>query len=251
MTETETSSRVAIVTGAAGGVGSAVVQTLRDRGVKVIAEDINHPALEERFAHDDGVAILAGDVSSAATAEQAAAIAVERFGRLDVLVNNAGKFHSKPLQATTDNDWDDLMRVNVRGVFVHSRACMPLLARQGGAIVNVASISGLVGLPHQLAYAATKGAIVQMTRQLAIEHAAQGIRVNAVAPGAINTPFMDNAMQGDPNPEATMAAIAASHPMGKVSTPQQVAAVIDFLVSESASSMTGAVVPVDGGFTAA
>ena len=189
-------------------------------------------------------------MTEAASAEAAVALAHERFGTLNVLVNNAGRFLMKPTLETSVEEWDALMTTNVRGAFVHARAALPALAARGdGRIVNVASISGVIGLPAQSAYAATKGALVQLTRQLAIEHAPR-VRVNAVAPGAIDTPFMDDAMAGDPDPEGTMAAIAASHPLGRIASAAEIAEVVGFLASPRSSIVTGAVVMADGGFTA-
>jgi NAD(P)-dependent dehydrogenase (short-subunit alcohol dehydrogenase family) len=155
----------------------------------------------------------------------------------------------KGILDTSDEEWDGLMTVNVRGMFVHSRAALPhLAARDRSAIVNMTSISGLVGLASQAAYCVTKGAIVQLTRQLAVEFAPQGVRVNAVAPGAIETRFLLDALPQDPGP--ILADIAASHPLGRTSQPEEIAEVVAFLASERAGFMTGAIVPVDGGYTA-
>jgi NAD(P)-dependent dehydrogenase (short-subunit alcohol dehydrogenase family) len=242
----EFEGRVAIVTGAAGGVGGEIVRLLHERGAKVVAEDID-PAVADLAA--DGIVPVEGDVAQAATADAAVRAALESFGRLDVLVNNAARFLMKGILDTSDEEWDGLLSVNVRGVFVHSRAALPhLTQRDASAIVNLASISGLVGLPSQAAYCATKGAIVQLTRQLAVEFAPQGVRVNAVAPGAILTPFLLDALP--PDAEPILADIAASHPLGRNSQPAEIAEVVAFLASDRAGFMTGAIVPVDGGYTA-
>jgi NAD(P)-dependent dehydrogenase (short-subunit alcohol dehydrogenase family) len=144
------------------------------------------------------------------------------------------------------------MRTNVRGVFVHCREALPeLAAGDGGAIVNVASISGLVGLTDQVAYSASKGAIVQLTRQLAVEWAPRGVRVNAVAPGAIDTPFLRDALVGAPDLDAVLAQIAASHPLGRISEADEIAETIVFLASPRARFVTGAILTADGGYTAA
>jgi NAD(P)-dependent dehydrogenase (short-subunit alcohol dehydrogenase family) len=239
---------VAIVTGAAGGIGSAVVEQLRAAGANVVAEDID-PGVEELAA--DGVAALIGDAAQAGTAKAAVDLAHERFGRLDIVINNAGRFLLKPIVETTDEEWDGLMTTNVRSVFVHCREALPrLIANGGGAIVNVSSISGVIGLPAQGAYCATKGAIAQITRQLAIEHAAQGVRVNAVAPGAVDTDFVNAALAGAPDLEAARGDIGKSHPIGRMADPSEIARIMVFLASPAASFMTGAVVMADGGFTA-
>jgi NAD(P)-dependent dehydrogenase (short-subunit alcohol dehydrogenase family) len=243
----ELAGAVAIVTGAAGGVGRATVELLRARGADVVAEDLN-PAVAE--LEGERVATLQGDVAEPDTARHAVALARERFGELNVVVNNAGRFLMKPTVDTTDDDWDGLLRVNVRGAFLHCREALPALSERGdGRIVNVASISGTIGLPGQTAYCSTKGAIVQLTRQLAIEHA-PAVRVNAVAPGAIDTGFMDEALAGAPDREATMLSIAASHPLGRLARPEEIAEVIAFLASPRSSIITGAILMTDGGFTA-
>jgi NAD(P)-dependent dehydrogenase (short-subunit alcohol dehydrogenase family) len=241
---------VAIVTGAAGGIGSAVARQLREAGAMVVAEDLD-PAVEELAVEDDGVAALQGDSAQAEVAREAVRLALTRFGRLDVVVNNAARFLLKPIVDTTDDEWDGLMTTNVRSVFVHCREALPqLVASDRGAIVNMSSISGVIGLPAQGAYCATKGAIVQITRQLAIEHAADGVRVNAVAPGAVDTAFVDAALQGAPDPAAARADIGASHPLGRMASAAEIARIMVFLASPQSSFMTGAVVMADGGFTA-
>ena len=232
---------VAIVTGAAGGIGGEVVAQLRAAGAKVVAEQLA----------DDGIAGLCADAADADTARRAVDLALTRFGRLDVVVNNAGRFLLKRIVETTDDEWDGLMTTNVRSVFVHCREALPhLVERGGGAIVNVSSISGVVGLPAQGAYCATKGAIAQITRQLAIEHAADGVRVNAIAPGAVDTKFVDAALAGVPDLRAARVDIGASHPLGRMASPGEIARIMVFLASPASSFMTGAVVMADGGFTA-
>jgi NAD(P)-dependent dehydrogenase (short-subunit alcohol dehydrogenase family) len=243
----ELAGAVAIVTGAAGGVGKATVELLTARGARVVAEDLN-PAVGE--LEGERVATLRGDVAESETAQRAVGLARERFGALHILVNNAGRFLLKPTVDTTDGDWDELMRVNVRGAFLHCREALPALSQHGdGRIVNVTSISGTIGLPGQTAYCSTKGAIVQLTRQLAIEHAPR-VRVNAVAPGAIDTGFTDAAMAGVPDREARLASVAAAHPLGRLARAEEIAEVIAFLASPRSSIITGAVLMADGGFTA-
>jgi NAD(P)-dependent dehydrogenase (short-subunit alcohol dehydrogenase family) len=245
----ELEGSVAIVTGAAGGVGGEVVRLLLDAGASVVAEDID-PAVADLETADGRVVALVGDVADADTARAAVAAATERFGRLDILVNNAARFLMKPVVDTTDDEWDEIMRTNVRGVFVHCREALPQLAVGGGAIVNVASISGTVGLTDQIAYSASKGAIVQMTRQLAVEWSPRGVRVNAVAPGAIDTPFLRDALASVPDVDEVLAQIAAAHPLGRISDPDEIAETVIFLASPRSRFMTGAILMVDGGYTA-
>ena len=245
----EMRGRVVIVTGAAGGVGQAVTRMIRDRGGWVVAEDLSQSVVDI-FADDDGVATVVGDCADIAVADRAVALARETFGHLDGLVNNAGRFLLKPIADTSVEEWDALMTTNVRGAFVHTRQALPALTDAKGTIVNVASISGLVGFPGQTGYTATKGALVQLTRTSAIEFAPAKIRVNAVAPGSIATGFMDEAMADNPDKEGTMRAISASHPLDRIASPEEVAEAIVFLLSERSRAITGAILPVDGGYTA-
>lgn len=243
----ELAGAVAIVTGASGGVGRATVGLLTARGARVVAEDLS-PTVAE--LEGEQVAALRGDVAEPDTARRAVVLAHERFGTPNVVVNNAGRFLLKPTVDTTDAEWDELLRVNVRGAFLHCREALPALSDHGdGRIVNVASISGTVGLPGQTAYCSTKGALVQLTRQLAIEHAPR-VRVNAVAPGAIDTGFTDEAMAGVSDREARLASIAAAHPLGRLARAEEIAEVIAFLASARSSIITGAIVMSDGGFSA-
>lgn len=249
MTESQP-TQVAVVTGAAGGIGRAVISLLRNRGYAIIAEDI--AANVGELGADEGVIPLQADVALTESARRAVALAEDRFGRLDLLVNNAGLFLRKPTEECTDEDFDALMATNVRGAFVHARESLASLARTGGSIVNLASISGLVGMPGQTVYAMTKGAIVQLTRQLAVEHAHRGIRVNAVAPGAVDTEFVAKARDAaaDPDPAASRVIAISQHPLGRILTPAEVAEAIVFLASPAASGITGSILSVDGGYVA-
>ena len=237
----------AIVTGAAGGVGRETVATLRRAGASVVAEDLD-PAVRE--LEGDGVVALVGDVADPAVADLAVATAHERFGGLDILVNNAARFLLKGILETTDDEWDGLMRSNVRGVFVHSRAALPSLLERRGSIVNVASVSGMVGSPGQAAYCTTKGAVVQLTRQLAVEFGPRGVRVNAVGPGAIDTEFVSRSLGLPPGDRPVPPEVLESHPLGRIAAPSEIADVIAFLASPLAGFMTGAIVMADGGATA-
>jgi NAD(P)-dependent dehydrogenase (short-subunit alcohol dehydrogenase family) len=241
--------KVAIVTGAAGGIGREIVRRLHERGASVVVEDIQ-PSVSELATDDGRITAVVGDVSLAATADAAVAAAVESFGGLDILVNNAGRFLGKDILETTDEEWDTLMTVNVRGMFVHARAALPqLFRRESPVIVNMASVSGLVGIAQQGAYCVTKGAVVQLTRQMAVAYASRGVRVNAVAPGAIETTFFLGALP--PDPTEALAEIGASHPLGRNGQPGEVAEMVAFVASDRARYMTGSIVSVDGGYAAA
>lgn len=244
------SGKVVIVTGAAGGVGKSVVTLLASRGANVVAEDLSLE-VHELGSIGTNVATFVGDVGNAATAHQAVRLAKEHFGGVDVLVNNAAIILSKDILQTTEEEWDQVMNVNVKGAFHHIRAALPeMLERSKGSIVNVSSISGVLGLSKQAAYCASKGALVQMTRQLAVEYAAQGIRVNSVAPGAVDTPFLARHLDAQPDRHAAVTQVNEAHPIGRFASPMEIANVIAFLASDAASFVTGEILMVDGGYSA-
>jgi NAD(P)-dependent dehydrogenase (short-subunit alcohol dehydrogenase family) len=245
---TDFAGKVAIVTGAASGIGRAVTLQLAERGASVVAVDVS-PTVRDLAG--ERVAAVEGDASLAATAERGAETAAQRFGRIDVLVNNAGHIVWKTLADTTEAEWDRVMAVNVKSMFLFCRAVLPaMLAQGGGAIVNTASISGLIGLPSQAAYAASKGAVVQLTRQLAVEYGGASIRVNAVAPGAVATPFLLDFVATLDDPDGVADEIRASHPLNRFAEPEDVAESILFLASDAAAFTTGTILGVDGGYTA-
>jgi NAD(P)-dependent dehydrogenase (short-subunit alcohol dehydrogenase family) len=238
----------AVVTGAARGIGRDVVRRLRAAGYRVVAVDLRPEVAE--LAEEKWVVPMVADVTADAAPEAAIERATAEFGRLDLLVNNAGRFLRRPLPATTDDDFDALFAVNVRPVFRFSRAALPHLIETRGCIVNTASISGLVGVANQSVYAMTKGAVVQFTRQLAVECAARGVRVNAVAPGAVDTDFMAEARAADPDPAASLAVTLSNHPIGRMSTADEVARAIVFLAAPESGGITGTILSVDGGYVA-
>jgi NAD(P)-dependent dehydrogenase (short-subunit alcohol dehydrogenase family) len=238
----------AVVTGAARGIGRSVVVQLRAAGYRVIALDIA-PEVKD-LAETGQVVPLVADVTAGDTPQATIDRAVAEFGQLDLLVNNAARFLRRPILDTSDEDFDGLIATNVRPAFRFARAALPRLAETRGCIVNTASISGLIGVPNQVAYAMTKGAIVQLTRQLAVEWAARGVRVNAVAPGAVDTGFMDEARAADPDPAASLAVTLSNHPIGRMSTPDEVARAIVFLAAPESAGITGTILSVDGGYVA-
>lgn len=242
----EFEGRVAIVTGAAGGVGSALVRLFADRGASVVAEDVKAEVGElERYS--ERIVTLTGDLSEEQTATRAVQLALERFGRLDILVNNAGLIINKRVAEMTLEDWDSVLNVNLRGTFLHSREAMKVMTdAKCGSIVNVGSYACHVAFPTIGAYAASKGAIAQLTRVLALEGAEHGIRANVVAPGDVVTGILDDIM---PNGRDFLAEHGASSPAGRAAQPEEIAEVIAFAACDRASYMTGSVVMADGGYT--
>lgn len=234
--------RIAIVTGAASGMGAATARLLSEAGATVLGADIaRHPAIA-----------LVGDVADSAFCDAAVAQAVALHGRIDIVVNAAGVIVRADAPATDDAAWHRQMRVNVDGSFFMCRAAIRQMRQQGsGAIVNFGSIWGAAGGKGHVAYATAKGAIHNMTRSLALDHAREGIRVNAVCPGEVDTPMLRSAGRAVPLTDAQLAEMADRIvPNGRLAQPEEIGRVVVFLCSDAASYMTGALVPVDGGWSA-
>jgi NAD(P)-dependent dehydrogenase (short-subunit alcohol dehydrogenase family) len=234
--------RVGVVTGAARGIGLATARLLRQRGAKLVASDRSDAVRE--LAADD-VATLVGDAADERVARDTISLALERFGRLDILINNAGRTLNKLVTDTSVEEFDAILHINARGNFLHAREAFRVM--DTGAIVSVGSVSSVVAFETQVAYAASKGAIAQITRVLAIEGGKRGIRANAVLPGVINTNIMEGVID---NGREMLASFGDAHPIGRIGEPEEVAEVIAFLASDASSFMTGALVAVDGGWTA-
>lgn len=238
----EFAGKTALVTGAAGGIGAAVVRALRAQGARVAVADRDTAGIEAE-AHLDGNLLEAG------YADGLAAAAARALGRLDIVVNNAGVITRGTVTETGDDDWDLSVGVNVQAPFRISRAAIPIMAGQGGgAIVNVASCWGLRPGPGHAVYCMTKAAIASLTQCMGMDHAHQGIRINAVAPNEVNTPMLRTgfARRGF-DPDTAVAELGRTVPLGRIAEPEDIADVILFLASDAARYMVGAVVEVNGG----
>ena len=230
-------------------MGAATAREFAAAGGQVIIVDQNEALALELAAEIEGLMVI-GDVSNSAISDAAVQLALENFGRLDVVVNAAGIILRADALATTDEGWQKVMNVNVNGVFYMSRAAVRVMKPRGkGAIINFGSIWGDVGATNVVAYCASKGAVHQITRAMALDYVEDGIRINAVCPGEVDTPMLRSGRKQPPTPEQ-MQALADTVPMKRLADPSEIAKVVCFLASDDASYMTGAMVAVDAGFTA-
>ncbi len=240
--------KVAVITGSGMGLGQAMALLFSREGAKIVVPDINTAAGEEtvdaiRAEGGDAVFVRA-DVSKGDDAERMISTAVESYGTVDVLVNNAGVQVEKNVPDTTEEEWDYVLGVNLKGTFLCSKAAIPQMRRQGsGSIICISSISGLVGQPNQASYNASKHGVIGLVRAMACDHAGEGIRVNAICPGSMNTPMAANI------PEEHLAPYRKANLFERFAEPMEVAYSALFLASDESSYVTGSVMTVDGGYT--
>jgi NAD(P)-dependent dehydrogenase (short-subunit alcohol dehydrogenase family) len=244
--------KTALVTGGGSGLGEAISKDLAKNGVKVVVADVNLDAatrVANEITADGGTAVpFQGNTAVAEDSKKAVDFAVETYGALNYAVNNAGiGGASAPVGDVDIEDWDRVIAINLSGVLYGMRYQIPAILAAGaseGAIVNMASIHGAVAAPGNAAYTAAKHAVVGLTKNAAAEYGAQGLRVNAIGPGYIDTPLLAAA------PKEVVSGLEAKHPLGRLGTAEEVANVTTFLLSDKASFMTGSYVLVDGGYTA-
>ncbi len=241
-------NKAVLITGASRGIGRATAQAFLDGGARVAINGRTQDSVAqaiEALGNHDRLATAPGDVATAAGCEAVVGAALEALGGLDVLVNSAGVFERRPLAESDEAFWDSMIDINVKGTYFCSRAALPALEESGGVIVNLASIAGLEGYAGVTVYCASKGAIVNLTRAMAIE-LAPTVRVNCVCPGVVDTDMARSGLSED----GDLSDQADWHPMKRVATAEEVAKAILYLASPDAGFITGAALPIDGGATA-
>jgi len=247
--------RSALVTGAGSGIGAAIAELFASEGARVVVADVNQDAgqqVVDQIGSKGGTASLIPlDVADASQCQDVAERYLAEHGKLDILVNNAGIGHVGTMLQTEGDDLDRLYRVNVRGIFNLTKAFLPSMIEVGkGNIVNLASIGGVVAVRDRLAYCTTKFAVVGLTKSVALDHAAQGIRCNCICPGRVETPFVKARLQEYPDPEAAYREMASTQALGRMAKPEEIAYAALYLASDESAFITGTDFVIDGGWTA-
>ncbi len=252
---TRLSGKVALITGGGTGIGRAIALAFAREGASVAVagrrlEKLREVIVEVQKAGGAGLAMEC-DVTRARDVERAAKGTVERFGRLNVLVNNAGTLHVSTVEGISEEEWDRMMTVNLKGPFLMSRAVLSEFRKcGGGAIVNIGSVLGLVAVKDRAAYCASKGGVTMLTKAMALDHAHEKIRVNCICPSIVETELVKGVFNETEQGQALRKARIATIPLGRIGSPMDVAEMAVFLASEESSWLTGAAIPLDGGLTA-
>jgi NAD(P)-dependent dehydrogenase (short-subunit alcohol dehydrogenase family) len=240
--------KVVLVTGGALGIGQAACEIFAERGAAVSIVDWDEAAGEKLAAAiGDNAMFHKVNVADCAAVQTAVDATAAAFGRIDSLVVSAGIQRYGTAVSTDAAQWDEVMGVNLKGAWNAAKACIPHIQKQGGSIVNVASVQSLASQQNVLAYTASKHGLIGLTRSMAMDFAKDGIRANAVCPGTVDTPMLKWAASLDPNPQSVYDACNAMHPLGRIAQPREIGEVVAFLAHESSSFVTGAVWTVDGG----
>jgi len=244
--------KVAIITGAGSGMGKAAALLFVEEGAKIVVADYNPEGGKETVRlikeHGGKAMFIKTDVSRASDAERMARKAVEEYGRIDILYNNAGVCLTKPLTDTAEDEWNRMMDINLKGTFLCSKYVIPEMLKVGrGSIINVGSVLGLMGSSNFGAYSAAKGGVIALTLAMAAEYASYNIRVNCICPATIATPMSEQAIKAAKNPEQKRQELERQIPLGRIGEPREVAYMALFLASEESSFVTGTILPVGGG----
>jgi len=243
--------KVALITGGAKGIGFAIARLFSMQGGHAISMSRQPGRNDEPAGTRPPISFTRGNVCVAEDCERVTEETLGKYGRLDVLINNAGIiYRNRTVERTTEAEWDTTFDTNVKGAFLMSRCALPALRESHGNIVNVASYVGLVGFHGAAAYAASKAALVNLTRTMALDHAQDGVRVNCVCPGSVDTEMIRAAWRAHGDPAEAEHLWREKHPMGRIATPDEVAYAVLFLAADDASFITGVALPVDGGITA-
>lgn len=247
--------RIAVITGAGSGIGREMALLFAREGASILAADLNGGAAEATasMVKEAGgtCAALAVDASKPADVERMIAQAIETYGRVDILCNNAGIGSTTDVVDCEPDEWDRVMTVNVKSVYLGCKYAVPHMIEQGGGvIVNTASVAGMVGIVKRASYSASKGAVIALTRQVAIEYVEQGIRVNCICPGTVDSPWVGRLLDETADPAAARAGLVARQPMGRLGDPKEIAKAALYLASDDAAFITGTGLVIDGGLTA-
>jgi len=248
-------NKIAIITGANSGIGEATAMLFAREGAKVVVcarrPDAGQETVDKIKAEGNEAILAKCDVAKKEDIYAAVDLAVKTWGGVDIAMNNAGMALVKNVEDTTDDEWDQVMNTNVKSIFHMSKAVIPhMRKRGGGAIINVASQLAMVAAPNFAVYTAGKGAILNFTRALALDHAKDNIRVNCLCPGAVATPLLLNQFKGQDGPQGGLQDLINMHPLGRLGKPEEQATAALFLASDASAFMTGAPLVVDGGYIA-
>ena len=242
---------VVLVTGASSGIGAAVAIAFAEAGWSVMAAGRDEGRLGEVADVSENISTWAGELEESTDCHELIADTIDEFGSLDCLVNAAGVIIRSNTEDTSDEDWRDTLSINLDVPFFLSRAAIPRLMTTEGSTVNIASNWGLTAGNRAVAYCASKGGLIMMTRAMALDHAADGLRINAICPGGVDTPMLIGEIQEQGGDVAGyLSDVAAESPNGRIATPEEIAGLALFLASDAASHMTGTAIPIDGGLTA-
>lgn len=241
----------ALVTGASSGIGAAIAIAFAEAGWDVMAAGRDEGRLEEVGDVSDSIATWSGDLAESEDCDELVADTIDEFGQLDCLVNNAGVIVRAEVADTTDEDWRHTMGINLDSPFYLSRAAIPHLIQSSGSIVNIASDWGIKAGERAAAYCASKGGIIMLTKAMARDHARDGVRINAVCPGYVDTPMLlAEALESDIDTEDYIAELIEESPNGRIATPEDIAALVVFLAGDAAIQINGTAIPIDGGAVA-